>query len=195
MANSDKPNGLRLIHGTARPDSFRKCAVNASYGTALAVGMPVKSAGTLNVESGTAAKNARTNLLEVVATAAGDTNSVGVIVSIDANPDDLTKKHIPASTGGVVTVCEDPFALYIAQEDSDGGALAAVDAGQLIDIIDAGVSATGVAGVELDSSTKGASGQFQLLELHHGPNNEIGTNAKWIVRFAEHRLITDAVAD
>lgn len=195
MANSDKVSGFKLVAGSARPNKFLKCAVSAAYGTALAVGDAVVRSGTLNAETGSQAKNLRNGLVEVQVLTAGATNGLGVIVSVEANPDDLSKTHIPASTGGLVTVCTDPFAHYVVQEDSVGSTLAAVDAGLLIDLIDAGVSASGVSGMEIDSSTVTTSGQFRLHQLY-SPNleNAIGANAKWIVSWAEHEDITDAVS-
>lgn len=194
MANKDKVRGFRLMSGSANPHRFLTVAVDSSLASAIAVGDAVARTGTLNAETGSQAKNARNGLPNVQRLAAGGTNGLGIVVSIEHDVDNQNRTHIPASTGGIMTVCTDTSALYEVQEDSDGAALVAADAGQLIDLIDAGPSSLGVSGMELDSSTVGASGQFRLVALQKGVDNALGAQANWLVTWAEHEDISDAVA-
>jgi hypothetical protein len=70
-----------------------------------------------------------------------------------------------------------------------GGALAITNVGERANFIMGTPSATtGLSNVELDSSTAAASAdtQIQIIRLLDVPNNEIGTNAKWIGKFNRH---------
>lgn len=177
MANVDSVNGFRELRGSVDEKYHKRFHVNSAYATIITQGMAVKLAGTANADG----------VGQVEALGAGNTNALGVVVGVETpNWNDLTKNYIPASTGGYVLINTDPRTHYVVQEDSEGGALTSTHVGQLIDLIDAGASANGVAGQEIDSSTVGASGQFRVLGLYQSPDNAIGAQAKWIVTFAEH---------
>lgn len=186
MANVDRVNGFRLL-SPKEGKYVQQCSIAAGYGTALAVGDVVKSSGTTDASG----------LVTINVAAAGDTTAMGVIIGFDGPPnrDNLSQSYSPASTAATALVYTDPFARYVVQEDSDTSTLAITDVGQLIDLIDAGVdTATGSSGMEIDSSSVTTSGQFRILELYRAPDNATGANAKWVVTFAEHQDITDAVA-
>lgn len=185
MANVDSVTGFRELRGSVDEKYHQRYNVSSAYATAIAPGMAVRLNGTSNADG----------VGQVEALPAGGTNGLGVVIGVETpNWADLTKNYIPASTGGFVIVNTDPRTHYVVQEDSDGGALAATHVGQLIDLIDAGASAFGVAGQEIDSSTVGASGQFKIVGLYQSPDNAIGTNAKWVVTFAEHMDLNVIVA-
>jgi hypothetical protein len=61
-----------------------------------------------------------------------------------------------------------------------------------------GVTATGISGVMLDSSTApsgdSSGGTLLILGLAQRPDNAVGTNAKWLVRISESSLRGDATA-
>jgi hypothetical protein len=103
--------------------------------------------------------------------------------------------HSKASTAAFPLVYTDPFAKYVAQEDSIGNNIAVTQVGLLFDLVDAGPNATtGLSGQEIDSSTGGTSGTYRVAELYRAPNNATGANAKWVVTFAEHQDLSDAVS-
>lgn len=88
-------------------------------------------------------------------------------------------------TYGFVT--DDPNQLFEIQEDSSGGAIAAANAGYANGnlVSGSGSTATGLSGWQLQSSSVGsgnATYQLRVLELLRGPDNVLGTNAKWLVR-------------
>lgn len=92
-----------------------------------------------------------------------------------------------ASTLSYGLVCDDPNQVYIIQEDSDGGAIAAANAGYSNAnlVSGSGSTATGLSGWMLDSSTASsgnATYQLRILGLARGPDNAIGNFAKWYVR-------------
>lgn len=184
MANSDTLFGARLIgHLSGSPINaqIRRYSVPASDGTALFVGDFVKSNGTADTD-GTP---------QVIQAAAGNTVR-GVVVGFEPLATNLNLTYRTASTQRYVLVCDDPHALFEIQEDSVGGDLAATAVGGNADItVGSGSTTSGLSGMELDSST--AATTAATLRIHglvQRADNEIGTNAKWIVQIVEHELIT-----
>ena len=103
--------------------SIRKYFVPAGDGTALFPGDLCKISGEMDASGYPA----------VIQAAAADA-CVGVVMGVDkitgisdANLN-LYVKHRPASTAMYVWVCDDPNAIYEAQEDSAGGNIALTDA-------------------------------------------------------------------
>lgn len=184
MANVDRPGGFvpvgHVITGSYNGQS-REYKVASSYGTALGVGDPVKYSGT---------GDSVTGLPTVERAAAGD-KMVGVIVGFKVDPAVAATIHpgyLPASTGGTVLVCDDPWVIYEVQEDSDSGNIAITAIGEFADhVVTAGVSTTtGRSNVELDSSDAGTGDGWRILGLVQRPDNAVGTNAKWLVLMNEH---------
>lgn len=93
-----------------------------------------------------------------------------------------------ASIANYGFICDDPNQLYAVQEDSVGGAIDATvggfSNGNLI--AGSGNTTTGFSGWMLDSSTvsntANATYQFRVLGLLRGPDNALGTYAKWVGR-------------
>lgn len=85
-------------------------------------------------------------------------------------------------------VCDDPNQLYVVQEDSVGGAIAAATGGFANGNLVAGTgnTVTGLSGWQLQSSgvssSANATYQIRLLGLVRTPDNVLGVNAKWYVR-------------
>jgi hypothetical protein len=104
--------------------------------------------------------------------------------AVPASNDMLEAGYRAASTEGYVLVCDDPDVLYEIQEDSDTSTLAKTSIGLNADLIAAaGSTYTRRSGFMLDSSTAATTATLQLriIELAQRPDNEIGTNAKWLV--------------
>lgn len=183
MANADTPMGLwpvRYFSGAPYNGAARLYYVPSSDGTAIFLGDPVKLAGSADSDGVPSVQQA----------AAGDT-LIGVVVGVQAITHDSTT-YREASTERYVWVADDPALLFMVQEDSDGGALAATDVGNNADlVIGTGSTTTGLSAAEIDSSTKATTtAQVRIVELYRAPDNEIGTNAIWLVRIVEHRNAT-----
>jgi hypothetical protein len=198
MANADTPFGLRPIrHRTGAPynGACNPCYVNATYGTALFIGDPViKVAGGSNAASvsvpggGTFAIG---TLPEIEKATAGDTNRItGVIVGFSPLPTNLEQKHNPASTQRVAYVCDDPDVIFEIQAD---GAIPAASVGLNAVVIytHSGSTATGLSGVELDttSDVPAADASNQLLivrAVNREDNDTTLTHAKVEVLINQH---------
>lgn len=180
MANTDTPFGLRPIrhrNGAAYNGAANAYFVPASYGTALFIGDPVVKTGTAN----TAAVNgfAAGTLPEINKATAGDGNAItGVIVGFQADPDNLGRTYNPASTARVVYVCDDPDVVFEIQAD---GAIAAAQVGLNAVLIytNAGSTATGRSGAELDTTSDvpaaDASNQLTIQRIVDRVDNEAGS--------------------
>jgi hypothetical protein len=181
MANANNAIGFKPVAGA---DGFRvtRYFIPATDGNAMFIGDPVILAGSADAE-GTAAT-------VVLATAGTPNQTVGMIVGFEPNRGDLSVKHRLASTARYVLVMDDPEAIFEAQEDSVGGALAAVDVGLNIDFVaGSGNTTSGYSGYMLDSSTKAttATCQFKLLRLVNRADNALGSYAKWLVKINNHQ--------
>lgn len=120
---------------------------------------------------------------------AGD-GPLGVVVGFEnLTSDNLSRTFRPSGTAGYVLVADSPNLLYEVQEDSDGGALTVDSIGLNANIIvGTGNTAFGTSAVELDSNTAAVTATLDLriLGLVQNPQNEIGTNAKWLVALNNH---------
>jgi hypothetical protein len=96
-------------------------------------------------------------------------------------------------------VCDDPNVLFEVQEDSDGGALAATAAGGTATLtgFTSGSTATGLSAIEIDSSglseTSDTDDDVRIIQMVQRPDNEVGANAKWLVRLNVHQYVNAAV--
>lgn len=85
---------------------------------------------------------------------------LGVVVGFDVDPSTPYVSHRTASTNRYVLVCDDPDAVYAAQEDAVGGAVTQALIGAMANcalIIAAGNATTGFSGTMVDSSQTTAS--------------------------------------
>lgn len=186
MANADRPAGFSPsgnIGGSPYNAQVRKYAVALGDGTALFVGDAVKSTGTANADG-----------IPYVTQAAASNTIRGVVVGFEPEPTNLELQYRLASTERIVLVCDDPLAEFEVQEDSVGGALAVTAVGGNIEIVvGAGSTVSGRSGMEIDSSTATTSAaQIRIIGSVQRPDNEVGTNASWIVKINEHELLTAA---
>jgi len=189
MANRDAAFGLkpiRHLNGTPWNGVTQRCLVEDSDTTAVFIGDPV-------IVTGTAGSDDTSGLPVVTVATAGDTNRIyGVVVSVEPNPDNLTYKHIPASTGGYVNVCNDPDVIFIVQDDAqatlDGGS---ISANAVLAAGSGGSTVTGKSSWELDASdapAADASNQVLILDIYKAPNNALGDNCIWEVLISNHVL-------
>ena len=183
MPNANTPFGLRPVYnsnGSPYNGASLLCAFLASDSVAAFVGDPVKLTGTAEAVTGIA----------IVAQCAAGDAIYGVIVGFEPNRADLTLNYRVASTVRYAMVCVDKGVMYACQEDSVGNNLAVTEVGLATDIVvGTGSTITGASAVELDSSDTGtAAGQFRILGLVRSPDNEIGTDAKWLVVINESQL-------
>lgn len=181
MANADQPRGLVPCNalGAQYCGSVGTYFIPATDGTAMSVGDPVKYAGSADADG----------VPTVTVATAGDP-VCGVIVgfTVDKTYEDQT--HRTASTARYALVADDPNQLFVVQEDSVAGALAATNVGQNANLVFGGTNTTtGMSGVELDSSSAATTAtlQVKIIGLDRRADNEIGTNADWIVKINNHQ--------
>lgn len=181
MANADQPRGLVPVNalGAQYCGSVNTYFIPATDSTAMAVGDYVKIAGSADADG----------VATVIIAGVGDAG-IGPIVGFTADKTYEDQTHRTASTARYALVADDPNQFFVIQEDSVGGALAAVDVGLNANLIFAGTNTTtGMSGVELDTSTKNTTAtlQVKIVGLDRRADNEIGTNADWIVKINNHQ--------
>lgn len=188
MANANTPFGLRPINDNGTPWSGqgRLCAVPASQAGNIFLGDPVVPLG------GTDAWGVP---LVGIASAGAANTILGAMIGVSNGPQGsgfTVTRDLPvyrqASIANYIFVCDDPNQVYVVQEDSVGGAIAAATGGFANGnlVAGAGSTVTGFSGWQLQSSTVSSSAnptyQLRLLGTVRGPDNAIGANAKWAVR-------------
>jgi len=189
MANQDIKQGLRPLKALSGEFRTNNYYVPASYGTALFIGDPVVITGTANTSNVIAngRKFPAGSLPEISKANAGDTNAfTGVIVGFLTNFDNMSIAYKPASTEAIAIVADAADQEYLIQEESGGSPLGVTSVGLNTNLVftKAGSTATGFSGAELNNSTLSTSATFQLkiLRLFDEIDNEIGKNAKWVVK-------------
>jgi hypothetical protein len=191
MANTDAPRGLRpvrYISGAPYNGATNRYCVPASDGTAIYIGGLVKPAGSADADG----------VMTVTGNVSTGNQVLGVVVSVEPVTADSTI-YRAASVLRYVNVADDPNLLFEIQEDSVGGALAVTAVGNTADLatITSGSTSTGLSSMELDSSTATATGDgtedVLIIRLAQRPDNEINTEAKWLVRLNNHFFV-DSVA-
>lgn len=196
MSNVDAPRGLiPVAHRNGAPynGACNKYYIPSTDATNMFIGDPVRLAGDADTPG-----NYPTIALSAPSTAATGI-SIGVIVGFEpvegvsiANTN-LSRIYRPASMAMYANVADDPDLIFEVQEDSVGGSLAATNVGSNVNFTSAtaGSTVTGFSGVEIDSSTVNTTAkQFRILGKVARPNNDLGTNCKWLVAFngsAGHR--------
>lgn len=191
MANANTPFGLRPVrhrNGAPYNGAATRYFVPASDSTALFLGDPVIIAGSADADGVATVTRA---------TAAGGNYLLGPVVAVDpvegagAGGRDSTT-YRAASTARYVWVADDPDLEFEIQEDGVGGALAAANVGQNVDLVaGTGSTITGRSAFQADSSTAATTNTLQLriLGFSKTVDNEVGVaNAKMRVAINLHTL-------
>ena len=185
MANNDNPRGLTLARAqgaSAHTGGVNRYYIPATDGTATYVGGVVKLAGSADAD-GTPSVTGNVS--------AGDT-VVGVVVGTEPVTRESTT-YREASVGRYVFVADDPNEVFEIQEDSDTATLTADSVGLNASLVNltSGSTVTGRSTMELDSNTAATTSTLDVSILRLVPrvDNEIGTNAKWLVRLNNHQMI------
>lgn len=179
MANSNAPRGLvpvRLRNGSPWDGPLRTYYVPSTDANAIFIGDPVIIAGSADTIGTPTA---------TIATAGATNRVTGACVGLrpGGNSTLIPPRYRAASTAEYILVADDPNLLFEVQEDSVGGALAATNTGQNVDLVaGSGSTYTGISGWQLDSSTAGtgATLQMRLIGLQIRADNDFGANAKWL---------------
>jgi len=179
--NQDSPSGFTCIgtlDGSDYHGKAQRVALLAADSTATFVGDTVKITGTASADGTTPS---------VAQCAAGD-RPYGVLVSLEPNFEDesslSTANYRVASTLRYGMVIPMDAGLFAIQEDSVGGDLAITNVGQNISVVvGAGSTATGISGMEIDSSTAATTNTlvYRIMGVHRVEDNELGTNCQWVV--------------
>lgn len=187
MPNADAPRGLeplRMLSGAPYSGAVNTYFVPATDTDAIYKGGLVKLAGSADA-------NGVASVTGNVAT--GDA-VLGVMVGLAKPLRDSTINRA-ASTEAYILVADDPNIVFSIQEDSVGAALAATNVGNTADLatMTAGSATTGLSSMEIDSSTATAAGDgtedVLIVGLVQSADNEIGNNAKWLVRLNNHAFV------
>jgi hypothetical protein len=189
MANINSPFGFKPVkHLSGSPwnGKVNTYFVPATDATALFKGDAVKSAGSADASG---------KYPTVAQVAAGDAVR-GIVIGFGDNPyvmshpDAPNRDYRPASVAMYAFVVDDPSVIFEVQEDSVGGALAAVDIGMVADIaVAAGSTVTGKSAMQLDTSTKILlAATCKILRIVDREDNELGNNAKVEVLIVEHEM-------
>lgn len=194
MANSNVASGIRPVNqfGTAWSGQGIMVAFPASQAGNIFLGDPVVALG------GTDAFGVP---LMGIATAGASNPILGSFNGICNGPAGsgfTITRDLPvyrqASILNYGFLYADPNDLFVVQEDSVGGAIAASAAGFANGLLVAGAGSTvtGFSGWQLQSSSVSSSAnttyQVKLIGLARGPDNAVGVNAKWIVRLNNPQL-------
>ena len=183
MANSDTPKGLipvKYLNGQPYTGKCGRYYIPATDNTAVHIGDLVKLAGSADARG-----------VPTVTLAASTNVVVGAVVGVEPVTAASTR-HRAAATARYVYVADDPELLFEIQEDSVGGALAATNVGQNCNVVvAAGSNTTGFSATELDSSTAATTATLdcQIMRLADREDNEIGINAKWLVKLNNHQFV------
>jgi hypothetical protein len=196
MANANRASGftpLKYLNGSPWNGQANLYSIAASYGTELAIGDPVISSGTADV-----------NGIPGIALGAATGALRGVIVGLGkypgliANPSNLDTTKRPASDPAVwyALVVDDPNVLFGIQEESNGTALAATEVGlNTVPLLAAaGTYASGWLLRSASGATPNTTAtlQLKLMGLQQMPagTNAFGAYAKWVVKINVHELGT-----
>lgn len=180
MANSNAPRGFiptRTYGSAPFPGALERCYRPSSDANNLFINDPVDLGGT-----GDTVGMAPT----VVRATAGSGGYVyGTVVSVENDTsDNLSRSYLPASTAGYVMVLTDPNAEFEIQENGNMG-ITAIGLNVDFSFSTAGNTTTGMSGCQLASSGADTTNTLQcrVIGVANRVDNEVGTNAKWRVRF------------
>lgn len=192
MANVSRVNGFSpVLHLTGAPfnGQYRTYAIPATDATAIGVGDVVKLLADGSGTTG-AVVTAGAGLKYVTRAAAGDA-VVGIVVGFDIVPDALnTPQYRAASTARIVYVADATDLVFLVQVSN--GTVTAGIIGENYNHANGTLSTTtGLSGATLDlnaGTPGGATATFKILGFDQAPDNEIGANAKVLVKVNNHQF-------
>jgi len=190
---ADNPHGFNPVKhklGVPLSATVNPYYKKADYAVALFVGDPVVKNGTANLaEVNPGAEAFASGELPELAIGALTGGNTGVVVGKMTRSGNLETIHSAASIEDVILVCDDPYVVFSAQEDSGAGNMAATSVGLNTDLlIGTGDAVTGISGAEIDSSEIAATATLAVKVLRLAPDqgNAIGANAEWHVLMNAH---------
>ena len=196
MANPDAAFGLKPVRhlmGIPWNGQTERALVEDDTSGNLFIGDPVLITGALGVDDATG----HFNVVDIATE--GDGNRIwGVITSIDPIRTDLEKVYMPATTGGYVNVCVDPYVIFAVQDDAAATLTSAsVGANAILDAGAGGSTITGLSSWELKADTTpaaDASYQLTIVGVHNRVDQAVGANVIWEVLITNHLLTGGGVA-
>jgi hypothetical protein len=193
MANTNKPSGFtptQYLNGAPWNGQARLYSIAAAYATALAIGDPVISSGTSDV-------NGVPGIVLGAVTGAlrGVIVGIGTAEGLIANPAGLDITYRPAAAqtkDWYAMVVDDPNVLFSIQEASGATQIAATEIGLNTQAV-AGANSGFVSGWNLASVTGftpvvTATIQLRLMGLVRKQDNAFGAFAKHLVKINVHEL-------
>lgn len=180
------------LEGSPHNARIRRYVVDAGDGTALYIGDAVKSDGTVGALTLSGTTGSNETLAAVVKADNGDTLR-GVVMGVDPitgvaiGSENLNRLYRPASTRMVISVCDDPKAIFMIQSNA---AIALTKVGENSDIVyAAGSTATGLSGTTISASSGTSTAQLRILGVDNAPNNvPASATANMLVMINEHEL-------
>lgn len=205
MANVDRPKGLvpiGTLDGSPYNAAIREYPVDASNGTAIFIGDAITLEDDGNVTPAAAGGIILGVCVGIKVTGeSGTVDNHGNFLSTGNLSTTEHPGYLAATTAGRILVAVGPDILYEIQEDSVGGAMVITNIGTNGNLVaGAGSTTTGISAHELDSSdvitndASAATAQLRVVDFVRRPDNEIGANAKWVVRINEPHWIQDDTA-
>lgn len=190
MANPDAAFGLRPIRhlmGMPWNGQTERALVEDDTSGNIFVGDPVLITGATGSDDATG----HYNVVDIATE--GDGNRIwGVVTSIDPIRTDLSKMYIPATTGGYVNVCADPYVIFAVQDDAAAAlGSGSVGANAILDAGAGGSTITGLSSWELKADTTptaSASYQLTIMGVHNRADQAVGINVIWEVLITNHLL-------
>lgn len=198
MPNANSPFGLRpysMLSGAPYNNAVRTYYVPASNATALFIGDPVVSV--TNSSDGNGVQTVQ------IATAGGGASVLGAFLGISNSAGMATipllqhqPVYLPASTAAYVYVSDDPFLLYLIQEN--GGMVSGASLRNADLIAGAGSTITAQSGWQLNSGSlqTTATLQLKIIQMLQEQDNWVAANplgvanARWLVKLNTHELMT-----
>ena len=173
MANTDNPRGLWPIRHLTGGNAFaiNEYSVDSSNATAIFPGDAMILEADGNVAPYTS----------------GGGNLIGVCAYVGGGFDNLSQRHLAASTAGTVGIYDDPDILFGIQTD---GTITVDDAGGNADVTaTAGSTASSMSRHEVSATTGTTSAQLRLVRPIPAENNDAtAANSDWEVIINEHAL-------
>ena len=197
MSATSAPRGLKpigLLGGMPFAGSTREFLIKSGYATAIFNGDVVGLADTANsTDDGYLVREA----------VASEVNPIGVVLGCsytDPSTGQKTfKQYYPGSIAASdikAVVSANPFTLYELQAD---GAIAQTQLGMTADLVQtqAGSTATGNSGIQLDASTASVGGEcWKIVDFVERVGSEIGdakTDVIVMMNQTEHAFLADVI--